>query len=235
MKRVLTFCLILLSFGCHKDPAPPPPVPMPTPCPISQFIDVSGGRTVISILTYDQTGRLIQTNDGSSQRIINYTPDSTVVSSSTNGVFNGRSVIINNKDGLAVNIHYIADVQGTLWSNITYQYDGQQLVKSTYTDFAGYNVVTTYAWSGGNMVSISGSGVTQNLEYYTDQPRQQGDYQYFLQFIQGYETIRSKNLVKTQSGLNITYDFKPNGKISSAKATPPGGATVALKYDYPCN
>lgn len=228
---------LIALISCKKHDTPPTPPPT---CLISLFTDVAqdnGTPHPPAKFTYDQQGRLIRIDDGDNIKTINYTPEGCTVTNAAAGIFAGITVVTNNKDGLALNVHSTTDPQGILWTNTSYQYNGQELAKSSFTNFAMSDpVVTTYRWSAGNLISSTTQSITQTYEYYTDKLRQQGDYLYFQQFPQGYELFRNKNLVRSGQGLNFIYEFGSDGKITAVKATPTsGGNDIVFKYDYNCN
>lgn len=238
MKHLPVFLAIVILFSCKKHDPPPPPPPA---CLISQ-VTHSGGfiPTTPTKFIYDEKGRLIRTEEGPDITTFTYTHDSVIANmTKSTGQFTGRTVVINNRDGLALNIYAIMDPQGEIWSNTTFEYNGQQLARSTFTNFiTPAPLVTTFTWSGGNMVSattVTATGTsTDHYEYYTDQPRQQGDYQNFQQFSQGFEIFRSKNLVKSELGLKLTYEFRQDGRISSVNAIDTASNSFIYKYDYSC-
>ncbi|MGE5108652.1 MAG: hypothetical protein ACM3H8_13995, partial [Sphingobacteriales bacterium] len=62
-----------------------------------------------------------------------------------------------------------------------------------------------------------------------------GDYLDFFQLIEGYEFLRTKNLLKTFGNSTLTYDFGTDGNIAALAISSPGGAPSAINYQYKCN
>jgi len=235
MKRLLFLIPVLVLAACRKHDTPPPPPPT---CLISQATfsgaHINQGPTRY---TYDAQGRLVRSVE-SDTVITTFTraADSIVAITTVKGLAITRTVITNNKDGLASNIHGTLDAAGELWFNIDYEYSGQELTRSTFVSTTLTDaIVTNFTWSGGNMVSFSNDTTTSHLEYYTDQPRQQGDAFFFDQFTGGFEVSRTRNLLKSRYGLTYTYQFRPDGKITSVTAKDTVGETFITKYDYECN
>jgi hypothetical protein len=66
-----------------------------------------------------------------------------------------------------------------------------------------------------------------------DKPTQTGDYLSIVQLLNGYETLRTKNLLKTYSQVNFVYNFRPDGNISSVVTDT--NNQIFFEYDYECN
>ncbi|MGE5108783.1 MAG: hypothetical protein ACM3H8_14665 [Sphingobacteriales bacterium] len=88
------------------------------------------------------------------------------------------------------------------------------------------------------MVGVKNSSADRVLEfqYYTDKPRQDGDYSVSLhEFLLGYEVFRCKNLLKSVGDVVYKYDFDAGGKIISVSYSSPYiPSTVIYKYAYEC-
>jgi len=234
MKHLIFLAPLLILAACRKHETPPPPPPT---CLISQATFsgalVNQGPTKY---TYDAQRHLIRSAE-SDTVITNFTrtADSIVAITTVKGRAITRTVITNNKDGLATNIHGTLDAAGELWFNVDYQYSGQELTRSVFiTNTLIDSIVTNFTWSGGNMVSFSNDTTTSQLTYYTDQPRQQGDAFFFDQFTGGFEVTRNKNLLKSREGYTYTYQFRADGKITSVTAKDTAGDTFVTNYEYDC-
>ena len=234
MKHLLFLIPVLILAACRKHDNPPPPPPT---CLISQAthtgVPVNIGPTKF---TYDARGRLISTVE-SDTIITTFTRagDSVVTNTTVPRGFISRVVFHNNKDGLTTQTHVAFNPEGTVWYNVSYEYNGQELTRSLFTAFSRPDtLVTTFTWSGGNMITSTSDSATEHFEYFTDQPRQQGDPQFFDQFSSGFEIIRTKNLIRSRDRLTYTYAFLPDGKITAVTAKDTIGETFITHYDYDC-
>jgi hypothetical protein len=187
------------------------------------------------IFLYDNEDKLIRTSLGGSVATYDYSDNTTVITNLDSGKFTNKSTVTKNADGLAINVRTEYDQTGTVWNNTSYEYTGTELSKSTFTSSAGGNaMITTYTWLNQNLVASKQDTTVSTLGYYTDRPRQTGDFLSLIQFIQGYEIYRTKNLLKTLSGSNLIYIFGTDGKINSIEVVS-GASTTFLDYQYQCN
>ena len=167
-----------------------------------------------------------------------YTYDGSITTILTvdSGAFDSRTIIAKNAAGLATNVRNEFDDAGTSWSNTKYEYNGEELVKSTNTRSSGGTPeISNFSWSNGNLVTENPGSGPITYDYYTDKPRQNGDYFAFVESIQGFEIVRNKNLLKSISpNVLFTYDFAPDGNISTLKIS--GGSSVNfIDYEYLCH
>jgi len=208
-------------------------------CRIISATGVPGGASYQ--LTYDNTGKLSRVVLGQGVITYDYTGNGNMVTVTNmdSGQFRSRTVVTLNPVGLASNVRVEDDLTGATWSNTSYEYNGDELSRSTSTSSAGgAPSVSTYTWSDGNMISATTDPTgpmpsTSTFEYYTDKPRQNGDFLLLLQLLQGYEIYRNKNLIKGISGAVLTYIFAKDGKIASLEVAE--GTTSFLDYQYQCN
>lgn len=89
------------------------------------------------------------------------------------------------------------------------------------------------------MVSFkNGSNITI-FDYALDKPAQTGDFWKIQNLLQGFETIKTKNLPKsfatTGSTTSINYTFDADGKITGLTGIGNGNILLALTYQYDCN
>ncbi len=194
---------------------------------------------VVFNFLYNNNGKLSRISTAFGTASFDYPADNTViVTTQASDTFQSRKIIKVNAAGLATNVRIENNTAGTQFTNDAFEYTGNELAKQTSTSSFDPNPrITTYTWFNGNMVSIaSGGAITESREYFTDKPRQDGDFFTFNQFIQGFEIVRTKNLVKStsQSGLNFTYEFGADGNISSVKATFSSGVSAFQDYQYEC-
>ena len=186
-------------------------------------------------ISYNNQGKIISLTGGSLSDSYDYFGDTTIVTSLDAGTFASKTTIALNKAGLATNVRTENNGSGTDWTNDVFEYNGDELAKQTSTRSADtIKGITTYAWFNHNMISETMGSNTTVLGYYTDKPRQDGDYLAFIQFISGYEVYRTKNLLKTFGSATLTYDFGSDGNISSLTITSPGGTPESLNYQYEC-
>jgi hypothetical protein len=184
-----------------------------------------------TFLSYNNEGKLVLEESGKSINTYTYEGATTTITTYDTGIFSRKMIVLNNTLGLAANVRTEYDPNGTNWSNTYNEYDGD-LVKRSITTFPSNPPdTTTYLWTDHNMVGQVRDGDTTRFEYYTDKPRQDGDYLYLSQFVSGYEVYRTKNLFKGYMGATFIYDFTSDGKIASLQV--PGIGTV-YTCEYQC-
>jgi hypothetical protein len=185
-------------------------------------------------LTYNPEGKPIRIVSDILDMKYEYSAGSTTIVTFQSGNFQSKTIATLNKDGLATNIRTENDTLGTSWSNTIYEYNGQELSRSTLTTSTGGKpVVSTYTWDNHNLIVLLTDTVSQTLGYYTNRPRQTGDYLLLAQQIQGFEIYRSKNLIKTIAGTSLNYEFGADGRINSFTATT-GANEIFVNYEYQC-
>ena len=93
----------------------------------------------------------------------------------------------------------------------------------------------TYTWVNQNLASVISGTVINTFSYYTDKPAQRGEPFFLTQLFQGYEIYRNQNLLKSISGVGLTYEIGPVG-IVSAVASVSGNDKDSLSYQiiYGC-
>lgn len=187
--------------------------------------------------TYNFEGKLKSISSGTRLTTLAYSGNTIVAYTTYSGTFGSKKIISLNNDGLVSNMRTENDATGTSWNNQVFEYSGTELIKSTTTSSGGGTLsVSAYTWSGGNLATIMSGSSIITLEY-SDKPAQAGDYFQLIQSIQGYEYIRTKNLLKSvTSGTNITdidYTFDTDGKILSLNMT--GASANSYNYQYQCN
>src|SRR5690606_13595437 len=94
----------------------------------------------------------------------------TISATLDNGEFEEKKIMTFNENGQMVNLRIEFNQSGTEWNNEVYEYNGEQIIKSTRTSYTGSPPsVHTYVWSNGNMVTqIYNDGRSAYLEYYLD-------------------------------------------------------------------
>jgi YD repeat-containing protein len=203
-----------------------------------RIITVSAPSGIVYNFTYNNDGRLSTTTYGNYSVNYIYSGNSTLATTNYNGIFNKKETITLNSKGLGANVKMEPGPSGEIWANLLYEYNGEQLIKRTFTSSAaGTPEILVYTWTNGNVSSIFINGkLFVEYEYDTDKTTQTGEINNLFQFIEGYEIIRNKNLTKLSkysSGAknNFTYSFDSGGKIITAISD--GG--LNFTYQYQCN
>jgi len=232
--RLLCVPILLLSAGiffagCKKD------IAAVESCRIITVTPSSGN---VLNFTYNLEGKTGFVTNGNALTVFSYSGNVVIGNTTVNGNFITKKTVVLHPNGFAASAKTETSSDGSTWYKNTYEYNGAQLIKDTYTN--SQNVVpqvTTITWSGGNLVATSQNGITSTVEYYTDKPSQQGDYLALLQMIQGYRTYSSKNAVKSllANGSISSFDYTyQDGKITALKFNA-GGTITNYSYQYQCN
>jgi hypothetical protein len=202
-------------------------------CELSSIIPVPAGSPYY--FSYNSENKLIRVIQGNTTLTFDYTDHTITTTSLDSGKFFSKTIATLNADGLALNVRVSYDVTDSTWYNTVYEYNGVELSRSIATSSTSDSpVVSTYAWSDQNMITITSGSTTTVLDYYTDKPRQGGDLLYLIQILQGYEIYRTKNLIKYISGTNLVYEFGPEGRINSVTSSTANMSSI-LSYQYQCN
>lgn len=223
------FCITGFFTGCKKECYRKPECST-----ITAVLHSSGKWFHLSYNSKDQLSRL---SSGAMVTTYEYTGNTTIVTSLDSGRFFTKNIIALNALGLAVNVRTEKNAAGTNWFNTVYEYSGEELIKSTITlSDGGPPIITTYTWANQNMRSVISGTVINTFDYYMDKLRQKGDSFFLTQLFQGYEIYRNKNLLKSISGIDLTYEIGPVGIISAVAAIS-GNNTDILEYQviYQCN
>lgn len=186
--------------------------------------------------TYNAQGKVSSISTGTNISTFTYAGDSVVMQTvNASNVVIDKLVTIVNADGLAISTKDTYNY-GNNWTNTVYEYNGTQVTRATATSStSGTPQITNYAWSNGNLQSATTAGFTTTYDYYTDRPRQNGDYLLLFQTVQGFECIRSKNLVKTiNASINYEYEFGIDGNIKTLTSLQ-GNMTGVIEFGYLCN
>ena len=185
-------------------------------------------------LSYNSNGKIIVLTHDVFSQTYDYSPNTTIITTLSSGAFNSKVIATINATGLATNVRTEHNVSGTDWSNEAYEYNGEELIKQTSTRSSDtVHNITTYTWFNHNPISQTAGSSTELLQYYTDKPRQNGDYLDFFQLIGGYEFLRTRNLLKSFGNSTLTYDFGMDGNISAVTFSTPGGSST-INYQYEC-
>ncbi|HVU57110.1 MAG TPA: hypothetical protein VHD83_18740 [Puia sp.] len=186
-------------------------------------------------LTYDSHGRLSVLAAGSQIYTYDRSDNRTIITYYSAGLLISKTTVITNQAGLAVNVRLENTQIGVDWINDVNEYEDERIIRTTRTASDHRPaVITTYQWTDGNMtISITGSDTT-HYSYYTDKPRQPGDYLSLAQLTTGYEIYRVKNLFKSQGDIDFVYSWGPDGKISAFKAMEGGSNIAGILLDHQC-
>ena len=188
--------------------------------------------------TYNADGKLSSKNAATTDRFT-YNGNIITITNSTGATINTTTTVTLNTNGFPSNTSLV-NAAGTNLSSTAFEYNGNELSKSTITSSSGgVPDVTSYNWSGGNMVSFqNGSNIT-TFDYALDKPAQTGDFWNLQNLSQGFETIKTKNVLKSFSSADnittINYSFDASGKISGLTGISGGAVLLALTYQYECN
>jgi hypothetical protein len=206
-----------------------------------KIVDATAQAGVDIDISYNTDGSIKQVTDGiGTVYTFSYSGDSVVVLNTDSGIFQARTVYANNSAGLKTYERIEYDQAGIQWSVTNYEYNGEELSKATTTTSSGNAPdINIFQWFNHNLVAqTSGYGTsaasTTTYDYYLDKPEQSGDYFSFFQAIQGGETIRNKNLLKSATGDTFNYTFGADGNISALEIVGAGSAAV-LNYSYQCH
>lgn len=226
---VLMLSAGLILPGCKKDNAP---------VESCRIITVTPSAGNGFNFTYNSSGKIETVANGSELTVFSYSGNVIIANTKVNGIFSTKKTIMLNSNGFATSAKTETSVDGSTWYKNTYEYNGTELIKDTYTN--SQNVVpevTTVTWSGGNLVSTTKNGVTSTVEYYTDKPSQDGDYLALIQMIQGYKLYNTKNAIKSLlvNGTITNFDYTyQDGKITVFKFNG-GGTIINYDFQYQCN
>jgi YD repeat-containing protein len=187
-------------------------------------------------LTYNAKGQISSITNATLNQTYHYNNDSTIITSFISGEFSYKAIVALNASGLAKNVRTELDTIGIEWVNDAFDYNGDEVAKRITTSSGdSRQSIINYTWLNHNMVSQTTDANTITLDYHLDIPRRSGDYLDFFQFFAGYEYIKTKNLLKSFGGSSLTYEFDPDGNISSLSINTPGNTPTVLQYQYKCN
>jgi hypothetical protein len=205
----------------------------------------TGNTTTVYNISYDNDGRINQVTTSENKRIWGYTNQGVVFSVFDNNdkLLSRSTIVLNGKGYPETFTHDYYNPDQTLnFTNLeAFEYNNEdQLV--TWISKHGTNPETTkiITWSEGNMVLFTDGTDTTEVEYYTDQPVQAGDYlQMITSLSDGMPYINNKNLPKSiDNGYAITnfnYEYDQEGKITKFTLTESSVPDVLeISYQYTC-
>ncbi|MEO5564857.1 MAG: hypothetical protein ABIR18_15525 [Chitinophagaceae bacterium] len=214
--------------SCKKNDA--------NPRPDCKIVAIIAGANATAF-TYNADGKLNSKNAATTDRLT-YNGNIITITNSTGTTINTITTVTLNANGLASNAA-VVNAAGTNLSNTAFEYNGKELSKSTITSASGgLPDITTYNWSGGNIVSFQNVSSITTFDYALDKPAQTGDFWNLQNLAQGFETIKTKNILKSFSTAatttTINYDFDADGKITGLTGISGGAILLALTYQYEC-
>lgn len=222
--------------GCKKDND----APDKASCRISKVIDGDGKEFTIS---YDAQGRCQTVKNGADNTTTTVVYSSTeIVSATASNVTNRityKTTFILNEKGMANGARtefFDAGGIATGWTNIIYEYNGEQLIKATSSRSDNPTPAsTTWSWSNGNIATEVTNSSVNAFVYYTDKPNQAGDYLAVSTLLgQGTDVnmlIRNKNMIKGAATMTIVYAFDTEGRVSSISSN----GSPLYNIHYSCN
>ena len=231
--RIITVALLVtgILFSCKKDSTS-----AKSDCRI-----IASSRTGYDQVnfSYNSEGKLSSVSWGPNTTYLVYSGNTILASPSATGVAYYKNIITLNSNGLAsdVRTETTNSTGPSTWDNSAYEYSGSELIKATQTSSGiGGRDITTYTWSGGNLITVASITGSVTYSYYTDKPAQ-GDYLFISELQQGYSLIRNKNALKSLSSgsliLNFAYTYDADGKVTSITQT--GSSSTTYTYQYQCN
>jgi hypothetical protein len=235
MRKIVLIAGVVLAgtgifFGCKKNAG------KSSNCRIVSIIDAKD--SLREDFTYDSKGRISVKVSGQQVYTYDYGDNSVTITYLNAGTLFSTTTATLNQSGLAVNIRQESTQTGVAWFNYLNEYNGDELVRSTVTAADGRPAqITTYQWTDGNMTSSITGKDTAVFTYYLDKPRQQGDYLSLSALVNGYEQVRSKNLIKGIGNGTAVYGFDPDGKITALDITldaASGGIEIDYQLQYQC-
>jgi len=207
----------------------------PTPKPNCKIVAEIAGNKAISF-AYNAEGKL-RLISGATTDKFTYNGNIIIITNSTGATINTISTVTLNANGLASNVS-VVNAAGSNLSNTAFEYNGNELSKSTLTNPGGVDIIT-YNWSGENIVSSQEGSTITLFDYLPDKPAQSGDFWGMLSLAKGFETIKTKNVLKSfttpGSTTTINYTFDADGKITGLTGIGNGTILLALTYQYECN
>lgn len=215
---------LAITASCNKKDSTPKEV-----CKVQRV--VSGNESYL--FSYDDQFRISKIESPDKVANYSYNGNQSTILTTSSGSFSNKKIITTNDAGLVLNVKTESNTSGTIWTNETYTYNGNQVATSVSSNSTGLgNSTTNYIWaSDGNLATIiSASGATTDFSYYNDQAYQEGDFLNVLNLIQnGYTFYKNKNLVKSASSNTISYTFDEANKINKINAN-----SSVIQIEYTC-
>jgi hypothetical protein len=230
------FLLIVAATGCRKDKdKEKKPV-----CRISRITDAITGLS--HTVTYNTEGgyQTIKREDGKNTISFEYNGNTIVsrIYDASNKLSRRNTMVLNSKGMIWFHLGELFDGSGNITSNwsYTYEYNEEQVIKSTYNVVGTTPRPTIYTWASGNNTEVTDDiGRTTYYEYYTDKTDQQGNYWNLRLLYLGVDQrliTRTKNLFKGFRGYDqFSYEFDSQGNITAVKED----GQLIYTLQYVCN
>lgn len=228
--------LFMAGAGCKKNSDDEKE---PT-CRISRITDVLTGLS--HTVTYNTEGnyQTVKREDGKHTISFEYVGNTIIsqIFDANNKLTRKATMVLNSKGMVWIQMGELFDAAGNIttnWSYI-YEYNGEQLIKSTYNIIGTTPRVSTYTWSGGDNTEVTDDvGRKTYYEYYTDKADQQGNYWNLRMLYLGVDQqliTRTKSLFKGFTGYDqFTYEFDSKGYITSMSED----GQLRYTLQYACN
>lgn len=236
--RITIIAAIILITSCKKN------TDKKASCRIVTVTQTSSGSSGLINISYNNDGKIstLNTSAGGSttNKVFTYSGNTIIIHATTGSSTSRDSVTVDAK-GRPLNIRQFSDLTGENWTNIRFEYNGNDLLKFHQTSDGDATDETSIAtYSNGNMMELQSPSGKSVLEYFTDKKVQQGDYLEISSLTQyGVSVYPHKNLVKViDSGpgslINFNYEFDADGRITKVIATG-GSSSTEIAYQYQCN
>lgn len=236
-QKLIILLLLTLVISCKKESD------KTVNCNITSVVQAGTAGNQVFVLTYNDEGKIAtldQTSGTTYHKDFSYVGNTLyVVTLDKDGHFSQKDSITLDSQGRPLNIRSFTTADGSVYSDINFEYNGDELKKYVQTQVPGGSATTTTAtYINGNPTTISSGGISSILDYYTDKKVQKGDYLELAGLVQyGVSFYPHKNLVKMIAGgnsiTNLTYEFNADGLISKLTATT-GNQLTQLTYAYEC-
>lgn len=212
-------------------------------CRLVSTTDVFSSGTVTTSITYDNDGRISTANLSGSlsiSRVFTYNGNTIVINATKAGAFYARDSVTLDGRGRPLNLRQYYNEGRTDWSNIVFEYNGDDLLKmQRTTEDASTTANYLAAYSNGNMVGQLYDGQVSTYEYYTDKKVQPADFLQLTMLLQfGVPMYPQKNLLKSMkynNGTIVNYNYTINDNGQITKLTVTGGSSVStITCQYEC-
>ena len=223
------FTICICSANCKKN--------TDKTVPDCKIVAAVSGSNATSF-TYNAEGKLSSRGNSVGTDMFAYSGNTITIYSITMAGLSKTKVVTLNMNGLALKVSE-TNRAGVKLSDVTYEYVGDELKKEIYATPVGDTLITTYTYSGGNLVSSQTNSQNNMFTYSKNIPAQTGDLWSISNLVQGYETVRTKNALTSiesppGSISTINYVFDADKKITTINRIS-DGVLFSNNYQYECN
>jgi len=231
--------------SCNKEDDPrTEEEPQPSSCRINTIYNNDGD--VQMQFTYNEAGKVVKATQGGLTLNYQYNGNTIVIEgTNASGEFVSKSTWILNNQGFVTDVHSEHNETGTDWTDNQYEYEaGTRLIKHTSTNSTSGSqpFVETYTWANGNIVSVeTGAGQITTYSYYTEMPKQPGDYFSYAELIGpgGAKVFATKNALKSytlnSATTSFTYQTDDDGKIVGMRYKYGTDPSTKVGFGYECD